>query len=159
KEKNQAWARKDWAYRLPTEAEWEYAARSGTDTPFAFGERVAFSKQAVFRAIEDDPHGFDGDHLKPLLVPQQVGKTEPNKFGLYDMHGNLAEWCSDWYRSGAYNEAAKDNPTGPAEGDKRVIRGGSFRDPASSARSAARDGKRPSDRLDSIGFRVVYAPI
>lgn len=159
KEKNQPWARKNWEYRLPTEAEWEYACRAGTDGPTAFGERMVFGTQAVFRPTGEDPLELGGDNIKPLLFPQEVGKTEANKFGLCDMHGNVAEWCSDWYRSEAYKDAAKDNPTGPADGDKRVVRGGSFRDPASSARSAARFGIRPTERFDKVGFRVVYAPI
>ncbi|HEY1186030.1 MAG TPA: SUMF1/EgtB/PvdO family nonheme iron enzyme, partial [Gemmata sp.] len=73
-------------------------------------------------------------------------------------HGNVAEWCSDWYKPEAYKDSAKLNPTGPADGDKRVVRGGSFRSPASGVRSAARDGKRHTERLETVGFRIVYAP-
>ncbi len=159
REKNQAWARKDWAYRLPTEAEWEYACRAGTDSPFAFGATVRFAEQALFRPLEDDPLGLGGDLLKLPRFGQEVGKAEGNKFGLHDMHGNLAEWCGDWYKSGAYKDAPRDNPTGPSDGDKRVVRGGSFRDPASGTRSAARAGVRPNDRADTVGFRVFYAPV
>jgi formylglycine-generating enzyme required for sulfatase activity len=159
KERGQPWARKGWAYRLPTEAEWEYACRAGTDTPTAFGERAVFGAQAVYRATGSDPLELGGDPAKPLKFAQEVGKTEANKFGLHDMHGNVAEWCGDWYRSEAYKDAAKDDPTGPADGDKRVVRGGSFRDPASATRSAARGFARPNERDDSIGFRVVYAPV
>jgi formylglycine-generating enzyme required for sulfatase activity len=158
RERGQPWMRKGWEYRLPTEAEWEYAARAGTDGPSAFGERLAFGTQAVFRSTGDDPVE-GGEPGKSLPFAQETGKVEVNKFGLYDMHGNVAEWCSDWYRSEAYKDAAKENPTGPTEGDKRVIRGGSFRDPASAARSAAREGLRPTERRDTVGFRVVYAPV
>jgi formylglycine-generating enzyme required for sulfatase activity len=159
KEKGQPWMRKGWEYRLPTEAEWEYACRAGTDTPFAFGAAVKFSDQAVFQPIQDDTVGIGGDPLKKLKFGQAAGKAEANKFGLHDMHCNVAEWCSDWYRSEAYKDAAKDNPTGPADGDKRVVRGGSFRDPASATRSAARDSLRPTDRSPHVGFRVVFALI
>ena len=75
------------------------------------------------------------------------------------MRGNIAEWCGDWYRSEAYKTGAADNPTGPTDGDRRVVRGGSFRDPPAAVRSAARAYERPDQRREYIGFRVVYAPI
>jgi formylglycine-generating enzyme required for sulfatase activity len=153
-EKGQKWARKGWAYRLPTEAEWEYAARAGTTTPFAFGDRLAFERQGLFRPAEDDPFGIGGGE-NPLL-PQEVGRAEANRFGLHDMHGNVAEWCLDWYHPGYPAGAARDTP---AAGDKRVVRGGSFRDPAAGARSASRAGVRPNEKRDDVGFRIVYAPV
>jgi formylglycine-generating enzyme required for sulfatase activity/tRNA A-37 threonylcarbamoyl transferase component Bud32 len=159
REKGQPWSRKDWEYRLPTEAEWEYACRAGSDAPFTFGAGVKFGDQAVFRPSDDDPLGIGGDPNKPPRFAQEAGKAEANRFGLHDTHGNLAEWCSDWYRSEAYKDGTRDNPTGPSDGDKRVIRGGSFRDLAAATRSAARAGARPTQRLDTVGFRVVYAPI
>jgi formylglycine-generating enzyme required for sulfatase activity len=159
KEKGKEWWRKNWAYRLPTEAEWEYACRAGTDGPFGCGDRVVFGSQAVFKPTEEDPLGSGGEPSKLLRFAQLVGQTEANKFGLHDMNGNIAEWCADYYKPDAYKDAARDNPTGPADGDKRVVRGGSFRDPASGVRSAVRDGKRPTDRNDTVGFRVVYAPV
>jgi len=149
--------RKGWAYRLPTEAEWEYAARAGTDTPFAFGERIVWEKQALFRPIENDSIGMGGETKSDF--PQEVGKTEPNGFGLHDMHGNVAEWCLDWYKASYPGEGAQDNPTGPVDGDKRVVRGGSFKDPATGVRSASRMGVRPGERSDNVGFRIVYAPL
>ncbi len=159
KEKNQPWARKNWEYRLPTEAEWEYACRAGTETPGAFGEHLTFGKQAVYKPTAADPLEHGVENVKAPRYAQDAGKAEANKFGLHDMHGNLAEWCSDWYRSEAYKDGAKDNPTGPADGEKRVVRGGSWAAPASAARSAARAGVRPTERLDTVGFRVIYAPI
>lgn len=147
------------AYRLPTEAEWEYAARAGTSTPFAFGDTIAFPAQAVYAFTGDDPLEHGEAPNKALRFGQEVGKTKPNEFGLHDLHGNVAEWCGDWYKPEAYKDSPKLNPTGPADGDKRVIRGGSFRDPASGVRSAVRDGKRPTDRLETVGFRIVYAPV
>jgi eukaryotic-like serine/threonine-protein kinase len=161
KEKDQPWMRKKWAYRLPTEAEWEYTCRGGTETPFAFGDRVVFKNQAMYQLTPSgrDPYEVGDKPDEAIRFAQAVGKTEANKFGLYDMHGNVAEWCSDWYKSEAYRDAARENPTGPNDGDRRVVRGGSFRDPASTARSAARDSQRPGEPSDRIGFRVVYAPI
>jgi formylglycine-generating enzyme required for sulfatase activity len=157
REKGQPWARPGWEYRLPTEAEWEYACRAGTTSPTAFGERLTFGKHAVYRPTPDDPNEAPGAPKAPNS-PLDVGKTEANRFGLYDMHGNVAEWCRDWFRPDAYRDAGRDNPTGPADGSGRVVRGGSFREPASAARSAARAGVPPTERHDRIGFRVVYAP-
>jgi serine/threonine protein kinase len=156
-EKDQKWSRRGWAYRLPTEAEWEFAARAGTETPFAFGNQLEFQKQGLFLPVENDLLGIGGNEV-PILT-QEVGQSKANGFGLHDLHGNVAEWCLDWYRPGYPGEGLRQNPTGPADGDKRVIRGGSFRTPAVGTRSAARAGVRPTERRDDIGFRIVYAPI
>jgi formylglycine-generating enzyme required for sulfatase activity len=75
------------------------------------------------------------------------------------MHGNVAEWCLDWYRPGYASDAAVENPTGPSDGDKRVIRGGSFKSAAADTRSASRAGLRPSESREDVGFRIVYAPV
>jgi serine/threonine protein kinase len=156
-EKDQKWSRKNWAYRLPTEAEWEYAARAGADTPFAFGDHIVFDKQALFRPSPEDTLGIGGE--KDPILPLEVGKTEANRFGLHDMHGNVAEWCLDWYKPVYPTDGSSENPTGPADGDKRVLRGGSFKEFSTRIRSAARDGMRPSNRREDVGFRIVYAPV
>src|SRR5690606_14107996 len=99
-------------YRLPTEAEWEYVCRAGTTTAFSTGDTL--------------PDGFqkhDNGNWTPKAVSLHVGKTPPNAFGVYDMHGNVEEWCLDWY--GPYPQGAVVNPAGPREGEFRVVRGGS----------------------------------
>ncbi len=157
-ERGQPWSRKGWAYRLPTEAEWEYAARAGSEHPFAFGPRVIFGKQAVYLVTEDDPLGIGDDQTKPLLFPSPIGSTDANAFGLQDMHGNVAEWCSDWYKP-VYPDTPQTDPTGPPDGDSRVVRGGSFKTPSTAIRSASRELLRPDRSRDDVGFRVVYAPV
>ena len=94
---------------------------------------------------------------KAPIFPLEIGKTEPNRFGLCDLHGNVAEWCLDRYRP-VYESGAVEDPTGPASGDRRVVRGGSFKTSATETRSAARAGLRPNEKRDDVGFRVVYAP-
>jgi len=163
KEKNQEYARRGWAYRLPTEAEWEYACRAGTATPFGVGDgdKLVFRpelKQALFTMTGADPVE-DGDPVPASPLPGRVGVYKPNAWGLYDMHGNVAEWCRDWYKRGYPGDAPRDNPTGPAIGTRRVVRGGSYQDPAADCRSAARDYADPTARKDAVGFRPVYAPV
>jgi len=110
-------------YRLPTEAEWEYACRAGTTTAYSFGSKIT-PKDA----------NYGGSKIEKEV---EVGSYKPNAFGLYDMHGNVLEWCEDW--DAAYPKESVIDPKGPATGDYRVLRGGSyFPDPDSSLRSAFR---------------------
>jgi formylglycine-generating enzyme required for sulfatase activity len=125
--------------RLPTEAEYEYATRANTTTPFYTGESLT-SDQAYF-------------NHKLTRSPMPVGSFPPNAFGLYDMHGNMVEWCSDWY--GEYNINDKINPKGPGTGDIKVFRGGGFWLPAANCRSACRGGDPPINRGNGLSFRVV----
>ena len=138
-------------YRLPTEAEWEYACRAGTTTPFHFGSQLN-GRQANYNGTV--PYGTEtkGPYLKKTTP---VGKYPANAWGLYDMHGNVWEWCSDWY--GEYPAGSLTNPSGPATGPGRVARGGGWNSDAVLGRSADRYGSAPSDRFFSLGFRVALS--
>ena len=130
-------------YRLPTEAEWEYACRAGSKTAFSFGDD---SSQLGMYAWYDQNSN---------LTTHAVGCKRPNKFGLYDMHGNVWEWCSDWY-SGKYDASSLGtDPQGPESGTVRVLRGGSWDSELAFARCANRLGCDPDDTSDVVGFRVV----
>jgi formylglycine-generating enzyme required for sulfatase activity len=131
-------------YRLPTEAEWEYACRAGTTTKYSFGDD---DSKLV------DYAWFDGNSFERT---HRVGGKKPNAWGFYDMHGNVWEWCQDWY--GDYPDHAVPDPTGPASGSYRVLRGGSWGGPAGICRSAFRFGCEPSGRIDRFGFRVSLSP-
>lgn len=136
--------------RLPTEAEWEYAARGGTTTPFYTGEYLT-SKQANF----DENLPFDDSakvECNNMTVP--VGSYLPNDFGLYDMHGNVWEWCNDWY--GEYPAEAVTNPQGAASGEGRVLRGGGWFRGSLACRSANRSRSvSPDVKNYRIGIRLV----
>jgi formylglycine-generating enzyme required for sulfatase activity/serine/threonine protein kinase len=142
-------------YRLPTEAEWEYACRGGESAslPFNVGPSLS-SDQANFDG--DYPDGDDARPGPNLKRTTAVGSySEPNGYGLYDMHGNVAEWCADYYRADYYARSPGQDPTGPAAGDSslRVLRGGSWMDPARNCRTAARNSS--IIRAKEYGFRVV----
>ncbi|NUM44574.1 MAG: formylglycine-generating enzyme family protein [Anaerolineales bacterium] len=148
----------DGKFRLPTEAEWEYACRAGTPTPFNTGENLT-TAQANYDGnypYNNHPKG------KYLQNTTPVGSYPPNAWGLYDMHGNVYEWCLDWYGENYYTackaEGAVENPTGPANGSNRVLRGGSWGDNAQYCRSAHRDRNTPGDRDNRVGFRLVFVP-
>ncbi len=133
-------------YRLPTEAEWEYACRAGTATPFNTGDKPPAGVPAN-----------EGAKWYAEAVPTCVGRGKANGFGLFDMHGNVAEWCADWY--GPYVEGAANDPVGPAAGEFRVIRGGSHSTLPFYCRSANRGASLPGDRSWLIGFRVVRGEV
>jgi sulfatase modifying factor 1 len=136
--------------RLPTEAEWEYAARANTTTPFYTGDCLT-SEQANFNGKEPYINCEKGKNRK-IALP--VGSFPPNPFGLYDMHGNIWEWTNDWY--GEYDVNNKNNPKGPDTGTKKVDRGGGFYDPAWRCRSACRGGGTPpGNKGTGTSFRLV----
>jgi len=132
----------DGGYRLPTEAEWEYACRAGTTTAYSFGDKIT-PKDANYVGSK-------------IGEPVAVGSYKPNAFGLYDMHGNVWEWCEDWYDD--YPAGAVTDPKGPGTGKSRVLRGGSFNDFESEARSSNRDDVSPTNRLVLNGFRLARTP-
>lgn len=133
-------------YRLPTEAEWEYAARGG---PLSNGYEYAGSNDL-------DEVGWYGGNSNDSTQP--VGQKKPNELGLFDMSGNVWEWCWDWYNVKYYAESPEKNPKGPEKGSDRVLRGGSWYSSADSCRTADRGSGDPSYRINRYGFRVCSAP-
>ncbi|MFH0797153.1 MAG: formylglycine-generating enzyme family protein [Candidatus Omnitrophota bacterium] len=129
--------------RLPTEAEWEKAARAGSSTKYCFGDAE--------RDLEDYAW-YLGNQTHP------VGTKKPNVFGLYDMTGNVWEWCSDWYEANYYQTSPADNPKGPVIRQSRVLRGGCWGLAADDCRSAFRSWGYPTLRLNNFGFRCVSSP-
>jgi formylglycine-generating enzyme required for sulfatase activity len=146
-------------YRLPTEAEWEYACRAGTTTPFSCGtvedvKEVANLADASLKRQYPGVRTDAWDDGHPFSAP--VGQFRPNGFGLYDMHGNVWEWVADWYDQDYFANSPRLDPQGPATGTNRVLRGGSWYNDARHARSARRNGDTPPQaRNNGIGFRVV----
>jgi formylglycine-generating enzyme len=134
--------------RLPTEAEWEYACRAGTNAPFNTGDNLTTS-QANYDG--DYPYNNNpvGIHRGKVLP---VESFAPNAWGVYDMHGNVWEWCNDWYDS--YSPEPRNNPKGPATGSFKTYRGGCWEFFAVSCRSACRDYSRIGRRVSFIGFRI-----
>ena len=133
-----------WAVRLPTEAEWEYACRAGSKTRFSFGDGDR----------DLGSHAWYSENSDKKTHP--VSKKKPNAWGLYDMHGNVYEWCSDWHAK-SYAGLKTTDPQGPGSGKYRVLRGGAWHNIPQYCRSAYRGRLTPGARLSSIGFRVVMS--
>jgi formylglycine-generating enzyme required for sulfatase activity len=154
-------------YRLPTEAEWEYACRAGTTTRYYSGDdpetlaKVGNVADATFRTrFPDEKYTIKASDGYVFTAP--VGKFKPNAFGLYDMHGNASQWCADWYRGKYDDESPAVDPTGPDSSHVRlpdsfllrVIRGGSWVSRPYKTHSSKREGYSPYIRFNGAGFRV-----
>ena len=145
-------------YRLPTEAEWEYACRGGTKTPYQGGDDA--ETLADFGNVADKTAKLKFGDLKAIraqdgyVFTAPIGQFRANQFGLHDMHGNVWEWCSDLYAMNYYSNSPAHNPKGSEEGFSRVSRGGSWMHGASDCRSALRSPTSPSFRSSLMGFRI-----
>jgi formylglycine-generating enzyme required for sulfatase activity len=141
-------------YRLPTEAEWEYACRAGTESPFYFGRSLS-SEQANF----DGNYPYGSAAKGPCLGrTTTVGSYKPNAFGLYDMHGNVWQWCQDWFDTDYYRRSPKTDPLNDKVGSGRVLRGGGWYYAGVHCRSAYRCRLDLDDRGGTFGFRVAAVP-
>ena len=143
---------KNRTYRLPTEAEWEYACRAGTDTAFSFGDILNGADANV-----DGNSPYEVSCNGPFQQRTEVvGRSGPaNAFGLFDMHGNVWEWCQDFYSDDYYAQSPKQNPTGPPAGTARVLRGGAWNSRPEEARSASRRSGNIDLAGPFYGLRVV----
>jgi formylglycine-generating enzyme required for sulfatase activity len=132
-------------YRLPTEAEWEYAARAGTEGNRPISEHELPEHAWFIANSGDNPH--------------PVATRKPNAWGLYDMLGNAWEWTADWYAPQTYGQADRVDPTGPEDGRSRVRRGGSYHCPLWQTRPGYRQANTPETRYSVLGFRLVAEPV
>lgn len=133
------------SFRLPTEAEWEYCARAGSNTLFHFGSKP--NDLSFYGWFGDE--GYGG-------ASHEVALKKPNQWGLYDMHGNVWEWVQDWYDPNYYSKSQNTDPQGPESGEYRVYRGGSWVGKAINLRTSLRYSGLPSIKTNDIGFRLVY---
>jgi sulfatase modifying factor 1 len=150
KERNAGRLQRDREYTLPTEAQWEYACRAGTTTAFSFGDDA--DKLDQYAWFSDNAWGIGKRYA------HEVGKKLPNTWKLHDMHGNVWEWCRDWYTQklpGGINPEVRSEGS---QGSIRVFRGGGWSDSARVCRSASRSRSEPDDRDDYLGFRVALVP-
>jgi formylglycine-generating enzyme required for sulfatase activity len=132
-------------YRLPSEAEWEYACRAGSTNLFSFGDDAGIA----------DEYAWTGENCDATTHP--VGLKRPNPWGLYDMHGNVWEWCSDWFAP--YPAAPLTDPVGAVSNKYKVFKGGGWNQEAQYARSSSRFMMSPSNGIHFVGFRIVLGPI
>jgi formylglycine-generating enzyme required for sulfatase activity len=144
-------------YRLPTEAEWEYLCRGGPffkqpSPPFYFGNSLS-PTQANFDGKYPYGGAAKGQYLERTT---KVSSYPPNPLGLYDLHGNVWEWCADWFDAEYYKHSPRQDPQGPENGERRVLRGGSWRNNGRSCRAACRSNIPPGGRNLIGGFRVVF---
>lgn len=137
----------NWVCRLPTEAEWEYACRAGTSTRFSYGDDPNYAALPGYA-------WFSGNSTN---LSHEVGLKLPSPAGLYDVHGNVYEWCADYY--GPYPTGPVTDPQGPSAGSARVFRGGSWQYGGAACRSAGRYSSDPTSKFSFLGFRVVVAPM
>ena len=135
------------SYRLPTEAEWEYAARSG-------GRKEKYAGTSSDSDLKD--YAWYGSNSDNETHP--AGQKKPNGLGIYDMSGNVYEWCQDWFSSHYYKNSPRDNPRGPSSGSHRVFRGGSWLNEALLLRASDRNDEDPSGSYSRVGFRLLRTP-
>jgi formylglycine-generating enzyme required for sulfatase activity len=133
-----------WEYRLPTEAEWEYACRAGSTEPFSFGGD----------SVDPYPHAWTQENSEAATHP--VGLKQANAWGLHDMHGNVWEWCLDWFEP--YPAGPLTDPFGPAQGKYKVFRGGGWNNEITMARASNRFMMEPDRGIHFVGFRVALCP-